>query len=423
MKQPQFVISAPSSGAGKTTVARGLMAVLTAHGMKTQPFKCGPDYIDTKFHASVCGRPSINIDTFFCDEKQARALYSRYAKSADAVVVEGMMGLYDGYDRSRGSTADIAAKLHLPVILVVDSHSTAYSMAPLLYGFVNFREDVPIAGVIFNRVGSPRHKAMLQQVANDVGLECFGFLPKTDGCELASRYLGLDFSQETATKQLVELIDKNIDWRHILETTASERHRDDTILLDEQGNERILIAYNKESFSFVYQEYIDTLRRKGQVSFFDPEQDEPIPQDIDMLYLPGGYPEKHAEALAKAGRTRQSIARYAARGGRILAECGGMMYLCRHIVTDDGEYPMCGVLPYDITARKADKHLSLGYRQFELDGRTYKGHEFHYSQFLGDTPPSATQVYDARGVPVTTPVIRQGNVLASYTHLYCNETR
>ena len=176
-----------------------------------------------------------------------------------------------------------------------------------------------------------------------------------------------------------------------------------------------LIARNQESFSFIYQENID---RFEHVHFFDPEQDVPQFDGIDLLYLPGGYPEKHLEALVKNEACRKAIKDYAERGGRIQAECGGMMYLCEKIVTDNGEYEMCGVLPYSITARQADRKLSLGYRRFELDGKEYRGHEFHYTQFLGEMPPSVTQVYNAKGEPVATPVFRFKNVLASYTHLY-----
>ncbi len=176
-----------------------------------------------------------------------------------------------------------------------------------------------------------------------------------------------------------------------------------------------LIARNDESFSFIYQENIDRLEN---VSFFDPENDVPCLDEVTLLYLPGGYPEKHLEALTRAQATRRAIKEYAERGGRIIAECGGMMYLCDKIVTDEGEYPMCGVIPHAITARKRDRKLSLGYRRFTLDGKEYRGHEFHYTQFLGPEPPSATQVYNALGEPVPTPVIRYKNVLASYTHLY-----
>lgn len=178
---------------------------------------------------------------------------------------------------------------------------------------------------------------------------------------------------------------------------------------------KTLIARNRESFSFLYQETIDRL---GDVAFFDPEQDVPDLSGIDLLYLPGGYPEKHLEALAANEACRKAVKVYAEGGGRIVAECGGMMYLCQSIVSDEGEFPMCGVLPYKITARRADRKLSLGYRRFVLDGKEYRGHEFHYTQFLGVIPRGTVQVYDAKGNPVPTPVFRYKNVLASYTHLY-----
>lgn len=179
----------------------------------------------------------------------------------------------------------------------------------------------------------------------------------------------------------------------------------------------VVMARNAESFSFYYQETIDRWEREGSVTFFDPEQEVPDLTRCDLLYLPGGYPEKHLDALVKNEACRTAIRDYAERGGRIIAECGGMMYLCQSIVTDEGEYPMCGVLPYRISARKADRHLSLGYRRFILDGQEYRGHEFHYTQFLGEAPKSVVQVYDAKGNPVPTPVFRHKNVLASYTHL------
>ena len=178
---------------------------------------------------------------------------------------------------------------------------------------------------------------------------------------------------------------------------------------------KVVMARNAESFSFCYQETID---RWGQVTFFDPETEVPDLSDCDLLYLPGGYPEKHIDALVRSEQTRNAIHNYAERGGRIVAECGGMMYLCQSILTDEGEFPMCGVLPYRITARKADRRLSLGYRRFILDGCEFRGHEFHYTQFLGETPQSLVQVYDAKGNPVPTPVFKHKNVLASYTHIY-----
>ena len=211
-----FLIGAPTSGSGKTTIARGLMALFTLKGYRVQPFKCGPDYIDTKFHAAVCRRPSINLDTFMATPEHVRELYDRYGADADVRIVEGMMGLFDGYDRDRGSSAEVARVLDIPVVLVVDAKSAAYSTAALISGFVNFRKDVRIAGVIFNRVGSERHFAMLQQVCDDLDIECYGFLPKNAELEQGSRYLGLDFSERTESRLLIELLEKNVKWERLL---------------------------------------------------------------------------------------------------------------------------------------------------------------------------------------------------------------
>ena len=440
-----LLIAAPTSGSGKTTIARGLMALLVHKGYTVQPFKCGPDYIDTKFHEAVCRRPSINLDTFMGTPEHVRELFFHYGQDADVCIVEGMMGLYDGYDRDRGSSAEIARVLDIPVVLVVDAKSAVYSMAPLLYGFTHFSSPssilhppssilppLNIAGVIFNKVGSPRHYEMLQQVCHDVGVECLGYLPKNTSLETGSRYLGLDFSEKAESTALVSLLEEHVNWQQLV-GHASQRD-----LLDCHAGKRdllrVLIARNAESFSFIYQETID---RYGDVTFFDPQKDVPNLDDIDLLYLPGGYPEKHLEALVANEACRKAIKDYAEHGGRITAECGGMMYLCEKIVTDEGEYPMCGVLPYSITARQADRKLSLGYRRFVLDGKEYRGHEFHYTQFLrgegGSTRRrtvgsggrvrderivSAVQVYNAKGEPVDTPVFKYKNVLASYTHLY-----
>ena len=230
-----FLIAAPTSGSGKTTVARGLMALLVSKGMKVQPFKCGPDYIDTKFHEAVCGRPSINLDTFMASKEHVRELFAEYGKTADVCVVEGMMGLFDGYDRAKGSSAEIASVLDVPVVLVVDAKSAAYSMAALLYGFTHFppqpsarrsqtsnlnlqlgEAKPPIAGVIFNKVGSEKHRKMLQEVCDDLQMECFGFLPKCVDLEQGSRYLGLDFSEKMECGKLVSLLEEHVNWQRLL---------------------------------------------------------------------------------------------------------------------------------------------------------------------------------------------------------------
>jgi len=410
-----FLIAAPTSGSGKTTIARGLMALFTQKGLKVQPFKCGPDYIDTKFHAAVCGRPSINLDTFMASPEHVRELFAHYGQEADICIVEGMMGLFDGYDRERGSAYEIAKVLDIPVVLVVDAKSAAYSMAALLSGFINFRKDIRFAGVIFNKVGSPKHFEMLKQVCEDLGIECFGYLPKNPSLEQGSRYLGLDFSEKMENQELIRLLEKHVDWEALKIPTLGINYSHTGKKIFPHWEKKILIARNDESFSFVYQEVIDSF---ASVTYFDPETEVPDFAGIDLLYLPGGYPEKHLEALARNETCRRAIKDYAEQGGRVVAECGGMMYLCERIVTDEDEYPMCGVLPYSISARQADRKLSLGYRGFKLDGKEYRGHEFHYTQFLGDVPESIVQVYNAKGEPVSTPVFKYKNVIASYTHLY-----
>ena len=210
------MIAAPTSGSGKTTIARGLMGLLVKKGYRVQPFKCGPDYIDTKFHAAVCGRPSINLDTFMASPQHVRELFAHYGADADVCIVEGMMGFFDGYDRERGSSYEIARELGIPVVLVVDAKSAAYSMAALLTGFIGFRKDVRIAGVIFNRVGSEKHLQMLQQVCDDLEVECFGCLPKSVALEQGSRYLGLDFSELPDDAALITQMEEHVAWERLL---------------------------------------------------------------------------------------------------------------------------------------------------------------------------------------------------------------
>ena len=448
---PQFLIAAPTSGSGKTTVSRGLMALFVKKGLKVQPFKCGPDYIDTKYHEVVCGRPSINLDTFMASQEHVSSLYARYSADADVAVVEGMMGMYDGYDRDRGSSAEVARLLGIPVVLVVDAKSAAYSMAPLLSGFINFRPDIRIAGVIFNRVGSPRHYRMLQEVCEDLNVTCLGYLPKQKELEQESRHLGLDFSRSKETEgldMLAGLLEEHVDWELLLSTTGRPLPTaavEEKPVLSEPGKLHISVARNEESFSFLYAEHLDILRRMGTVTFFNPEQDRAIPQETDLLYLPGGYPENRLEELAGARLARESIRSYIEAGGRTLAECGGMIYLSQSVLsdgdTDGGSAGSCvgnignemvGVLPFSITNERKRRKLTLGYRQFNYNGWRLKGHEFHYTQFAVpeadgkeggacSLPPSIAQVYNAKGGKVTTPVFRYKNLIASYTHLYWGE--
>lgn len=426
---PQFLIAAPCSGSGKTLVCRGLMAALTQCGLTVQPFKCGPDYIDTKFHTTVCRRASVNLDTFMASPEHVRRLYAHYSAGADACIVEGMMGMFDGYERDRGASSEIASLLHLPVILVVDARSAAYSTAALLSGFQHFRPDVRVAGVIFNRVSSVRHVRLLQEACDDLGLPCFGCLPEDHALKQKSRYLGLDFSQmesENSPDCLVQLIGQYIDIPRLLSATMQPFVQGKNPFRENlAGNRHIVVLRNAESFSFLYSEHLDILSRMGSITYLNPEEDDVLPEDTDLLYLPGGYPEKHAVRLSEASHFRSSVCKYIEQGGRALAECGGMIYLSRGICYDEGPafVPLCGILPFVISCRRAQRNLSLGYRQFHYRGVLLRGHEFHYTQFEGQTqlPASMAQVYDARLQAVSTPVFRYKNLLAGYTHLYWGE--
>ena len=359
-----FLIAAPTSGSGKTTVARGLMALFAAKGFKVQPFKCGPDYIDTKFHEAVCGRPSINLDTFMASKEHVQALFAHYGTDADVCIVEGMMGLFDGYDRDKGSSAEIAATLGIPVVLVVDAKSAAYSMAPLLQGFINFRKDVHIAGVIYNKVGSERHFQMLQQVCDDLGIECFGYLPKQASLEQGSRYLGLDFSEKTESKELVHLLEEYVRWKALSRLFIPKVG----IFHSQAGNisfprweQKVLLARNSEAFSFVYKEVLDSF---ASVKCFDPETEVPSFECIDLLYLPGGYPEKHLQALVANEACRKAIK------GVIINKFRGDMRLFdegRRMLEDICGVPVLGVVPYykDIYIEEEDS-VSLEKKQREL---------------------------------------------------------
>ena len=214
----KILLSAPSSGSGKTMLARGLMSIMKSKGYTVQPFKCGPDYIDTKFHEAVCGRPSINLDSFMASHEHVVEIFNKYSGDADIAIVEGMMGLFDGYDRSKGSTAEIARILNIPVTLVIDPSSAAYSVAPVIQGFVNFDPTIKIQGVIFNKVKSPRHEKLLRQVCTDLNVDCFGCVPKSNMLENGSRYLGLDFSKHDKSNynEFVDFIDRYVDWEKII---------------------------------------------------------------------------------------------------------------------------------------------------------------------------------------------------------------
>lgn len=423
----QFLLAAPSSGSGKTSIAMGLMRLFSDQGHAVQPYKCGPDYIDTKFHGWACRTPSVNLDTFMASYEHVQQIYARYACQADICIIEGMMGMYDGYDRWRGSSAEIAQLLKVPVILVVDAKSTAYSVAPLIHGFVSFNPEVQVAGVIFNRVGTSRHEKMLREACVAAGVDCLGCIPKNEGLSTESRYLGLDFNKfkgESYMEKWSKIVRKHVDIRWLLEKTAVEKpvpvrkkpEADQTFL-------HIAIASNKESFCFMYEETLNQLHSLGTVTFFDPETDAGLPASVDLLYLPGGYPEKNAGLLRNNTSMLACIREYVEKGGKTLAECGGMVYLSRGIMKDRKVKEMVGIFPFVITNENTHRRLALGYRTLSYKGLELRGHEFHYTRIYNEeTPyPSAAQLYNARGEAVDTGFYTYKNVIASYAHLYLGE--
>lgn len=421
---PSFLIAAPSSGSGKTTVTLGLLRALKNRGLNIQPFKCGPDYIDTKYHDMASGNKSVNLDLFLSSENHVRYLYSKYASESDACITEGVMGLFDGYDKMKGSSAEISGALNIPVIMVVNAKSMAYSVAPLLYGFKNFSEKVNVIGVIFNFVSSESHYSFLKDACKDIGIESFGYLPKNASIEIPSRHLGLSLDEKYQFDEFADkaasLIEKHIDLDKLLSLTKVKIDTPKVPQTSEtvSGNLRIAIA-SDEAFNFMYHENIEYLKGIGNVTFFSPLRDEILPES-DFIYFSGGYPELYLEQLSENKQLHQSIRNYAENGGKILAECGGMMYLSSFITDTEGkEYPMVGI--FNQKAYMENMKLKLGYRRFNYNGIDIKGHEFHYSHI--ESPlNSMTQQYNAQNIPVDTKLLRYKNVIAGYTHIYWAET-
>ena len=423
--KPQLLIGALHSGSGKTTFTMGILRALQRQGLQVQPFKCGPDYIDTRFHALAAGRESVNLDTWLASERHVRDLYARYGADADAFVVEGVMGLFDGYDRMAGSSAAIARLLDIPVVLVVGARSMAYTVAAQLHGMKTFLPGLRLAGVVFNQVSSENHFRFLAQACEDAGLRCFGWLPKVPDLEIPSRHLGLTLAagqeMERWIDRAADLVKRCLDLPALLEAVCVAAAEAPAVASAAPGTLRIAVARDA-AFNFTYRENLSRLSQLGQVRYFSPLAGDPLPE-ADLVYLPGGYPELFAAELSSRRETMQQLRDYAESGGRILAECGGMIYLSKAIEgVEGGPYPLCGILPFSATMDGARLHL--GYRRLvDAAGREWRGHEFHYSAVTApDALPSVAQQYDARGGAVATPLYRYKNVIAGYTHLYWGET-
>jgi len=422
---PRIVIAGTHSGCGKTTIACGIMAALTARGLIVQPFKIGPDFIDPSHHTRICGRPSRNLDPFMMGEQGCNDTFTQATKGADVAVVEGVMGIYDGIDGSDfSSTAHVARILNASVILVVDIKGMSRSVLALIRGYRDFDPTISIDGVILNRVGSLRHRRMIE---GSVLLPTLGWIPKREDITIESRHLGLKMAHETGSmKELGSVIEEFCDIDTIL--TLARNATESTSQTRVKGSETEKQAYASvgvaldDAFCFYYQDNLDRLRACGaELVFFSPLVD-PLP-DIDALYLGGGYPELHLSAL-ESSRCTKEMKSAVESGMPLYAECGGLLYLTREMMTDRA-YRLCGVLPArsemttQVQALGYVKGKSIMNSSFLSPLQSISGHEFHYSCIHPD--PDAQFVFHldrGKGIDSGKDGLTACNVIGTYTHAY-----
>lgn len=426
MNVPRIVVAAPSSGAGKTTVATGLMAAFAARGLSVSPHKVGPDYIDPTYHALATGRPGRNLDAFLVGADLVAPLFAHAASGADVAVVEGVMGLFDGRGATaEASTAHVARLLDAPVLLVVDASSQSSSVAALVHGFTTYDARVRVAGVVLNRVASARHEEILRDALRPSGLPVVGALPRAADMQIPSRHLGLvpaperDREARTSVSAIARLVASTCDLGAILRIAATAPALAATpwsapaaVGSPVPGRPTVAVAAGA-AFTFSYAETTELLAAAGaQVVTVDPVRDERLPDGARALVLGGGFPEVHARELSANAPLRADIARLAAAGAPVVAECAGLLYLARSL---DGQ-PMCAVLPVEahMTGR-----LTLGYREAtRSDGSPVHAHEFHRTACTpaaGDSP--AYTLADGRPTGFT-----QAGVHASYLHVHWART-
>jgi cobyrinic acid a,c-diamide synthase len=394
MKKPAFVIAATKSGAGKTTLTLGVLAALVERGYNVQSFKCGPDFIDPTLHGSVTGNVSYNLDIKMMGETCCRQTFQEQGRVADILVVEGVMGLFDG---GISSTAEVAKLLGLPVILVIDAQSSAESAVAVLHGFETFDRDLVIGGAIFNKLGSARHRELIENtvMARNCA-EVLGYMLRDSDFVIPERHLGLHMGDEaplaaTALAKLAGHTEKYLDIDRLLQfqarlETNSRAGRSHPV----SRSKKKLGFARDEAFCFYYEQNIEMLEMAGfEILQFSPLHDKTPPPGLDMLYFCGGYPENYASILAENTSMCQAVQAYHARQVPIYAECGGFMYLCRSLVDLQGDtYPMVGIFP--LHTRMNQRLMRLGYRQVTLRedcllgkaGDLLHGHEFHYSELV-----------------------------------------
>jgi cobyrinic acid a,c-diamide synthase len=435
-------VAGTQSGAGKTTLTLGLMAALKRRGLIVAPFKVGPDFIDPGHHTQLTGVKSRNLDGWMLSRETNLATFLRGIQQADIAVVEGVMGLYDGYDgRSEaGSTAQMAKWLGLPVILVVGARSMARSAAALVQGFENFDPDLAFAGVVFNHLGSGRHLAYLQAAMDGrVALPCLGGLKRDSVEAIPERHLGLLTAEDhrlsaAQAEKLADAIEAGIDLDRLLDSLPEVALAAPSAPTAVQGiaptdrDRQVRIAVARDqAFCFYYPENLELLAAAGaEIVPFSPLTDDRLPEDIDGLYFGGGYPELHAAKLGANTGLRREVKTASRSGMPIYGECGGFMFLCRELVDADGiAHPMTGCFPFQ--SRMLGRLNSLGYREIRLGrgsllgpaGICLRGHEFHYSETeIAQDWQGVYQVSDRQGRPQANEGFVCDQTLGSYYHLH-----
>jgi len=438
---PRFVIAGTQSGVGKTSLTLGLVAALKRRGLRVQTFKVGPDYLDPTYLALASGRACYNLDGWMTSEAYVRELFARVTADADIAVIEGVMGLFDGADPAglSGSTAEVALWLDAPVVLIANAHGVGRSFAAAVHGFATFIPEIRVAGVIANRCGSERHVEGLRASLSSAGLPpLLGAVKRGALPELPSRHLGLvsadakAFSQ-TVLDQLADAVEAGVSLNQVFKIArgAAQMALGETpevrATATSQAKVRLGIARD-EAFHFYYPDNLDALERAGcELVPFSPLLDAALPPDLNGLYIGGGYPEEAAAALAANSGMQQSIRQFAAKGGVVYAECGGLMYLSQGIETLDGvRHSLLGLIP--TWTRMCPHRKSLGYVEVTLtrdclwgrSGDWLRGHEFHYSELLAP-PANCETAYELRyrrSECAAAEGFQFGSVLASYAHLH-----
>ncbi|MBW1962086.1 MAG: cobyrinate a,c-diamide synthase [Deltaproteobacteria bacterium] len=433
-----LVVAATKSGSGKTTVTLGLIASFKRRGFDVAPFKVGPDFIDPGHHSRVSGCVSRNLDGWMLSKSQNLESFRNHTASADIAVVEGVMGLFDGYDgRSEsGSTAQIAKWLGLPVLLIVDANSMARSAAAIVQGFERFDRELKFAGVVFNNVASRRHLRFLKEaVEGNTKMPFLGGIMRDETISIPHRHLGLvtredhPLTEDTIVK-LADMIDESIRVDALLDLLPSVKPAlaSEKIHIEASGSKvRIGIARDN-AFCFYYQDNLDLLKAHGaEIVYFSPMGDTALPDDLDGLYFGGGYPELYAQRLSENRSLRRQIRERHDNGMPIYGECGGFMYLCSGLVDLQGNhYPMVGCFPF--TARMCSGLRQLGYREVVFvketilgkPQQTVRGHEFHYSELIPGPhkPELVYRVSSNIDSQASKEGFQIGRCLGSYIHLH-----